>query len=165
MKNISKIALIGALNLTSCTKDFNEMNTNPNTTTAAQPQSLLAPTIHDLVSRNANRAERIGNELMQYTVSTNESREFHRYVIRPSESDYMWRNWYLQLTNIKDIYRNAEITQQDGYATYMGISLILDSWVSSMITDMFGDVPYSEATKGYLENNLAPKFDQQKDIY
>lgn len=165
MKNITKIALVGALFLTSCTKDFNEMNTNPNTTIAANPESLLAPTIYDLVSRNANRAERIGNELMQYTVTTNDSREFHRYVIRPSESDYMWRNWYLQRTNILDIYKNAEITQQAGYQTYMGISLVLDAWVMSMITDMFGDVPFSEANQGNSDNNLTPKFDPQQEVY
>lgn len=160
-----KIALASALLMSACTKDFNEINTNPNATVSATPESLLAPTIHDIVSRNANRAERIGNEFMQYTVSTIDSREFQRYVIRPSESDYMWRNWYLQLTNIKDIYANAEITQQEGYKTYMGISLILDSWVSSLITDMFGDAPYSEANRGYLDKNILPKFDRQKDIY
>ncbi len=165
MKNIIKISLIGMVFLTSCTKDFANINTNPNTTIAATPQSLLAPTIHDLVARNANRAERIGNELMQYTVTSNDSREFQRYVIRPSESDYMWRNWYLQLTNIKDIYANAEATQQPAHETYKGISLILESWVFSMITDMFGDAPFSEANRGYLDKNISPKFDRQKDIY
>lgn len=165
IKNTIKIALVGALFLSSCTKDFNTINTNPNTTISATPESLLAPTIHDLVSRNATRAERLGNELMQYTVTNIDTREFQRYVIRPSESDYMWRHWYLQLTNVKDIYHNAERTQQDGYKIYQGISLILDSWVSSLITDTYGDAPYSEANKGFLDKNILPKFDRQKDIY
>jgi hypothetical protein len=156
--------LLVPLMLISCTSDFPEINTNPNTSVAATPESLLAPAIHNVVTRNQDRAMRIGNELMQVHVTTVDTREFHRYQIRPSESDYMWRNWYLQLTNIKDIYKNAEFTKQTGYQTFMGISLILDAWVTSMITDMYGDVPYSDANKG-TEGETTPKFDRQEDIY
>mgnify|MGYP003575929209 CR=1 FL=1 len=157
--------MLGVLILSgSCTKDFQEINTNPNTVLAATPEALLGPALHDIVSRNQDRAMRIGNELMQYHVTTSDSREFHRYFIRPSEPDYMWRNWYLQLTNIRDIYTNAENTRQPGYKTFKGISLVLDVWVSSMLTDMFGDVPYFEAAKG-KEKIIQPKFDTQQAIY
>jgi hypothetical protein len=145
----------------SCTKDFEELNTNPNETVAATPASLLAPALHDVVTRNNNRALRLNNELMQVHATILDSDEIHRYVIRPGESDYMWNNWYLQRTNFVDIYNGALITQQK---SFMGIGLILDVWVTSQITDMFGDVPYSEANKGrdYL---LQPKFDAQETIY
>jgi hypothetical protein len=162
--NIYVRMLLVPLMVVSCTGDFSEINTNPNTSVAATPESLLAPAIHDVVIKNQDRAMRIGNELMQVHVTTVDSREFHRYQIRPSESDYMWRNWYLQLTNIKDIYTNAEFTQQPAYKTFMGISLILETWVTSMVTDMFGNVPYSEANKG-KEGEITPKFDRQEDIY
>jgi hypothetical protein len=168
MRNILKhtwiaLAAISMMGI-SCTKDFAEMNTNPNATAAATPQTLLGPTLLSVVNVNLNRAMRITHDLMQVTVTTSESREFHRYVIRPTESDYMWRNWYLQLTNIRDIYTSASTTQQTAFQTYQGISLILDAWVSSMITDMYGDVPYFEANLG-KEGNVQPKFDAQKDIY
>jgi hypothetical protein len=55
--------------------------------------------------------------------------------------------------------------QQKGYQTYQGISLILDAWVSSLITDMYGDVPYTDSNKGYSDSNLTPVFDKQADIY
>lgn len=146
---------------TSCTKDFEELNTNPNETAAARPASLLAPALHDVVTRNNNRALRLNNELMQVHVTILDSDEIHRYVVRPGESDYMWNNWYLQRTNFVDIYNNALVTQQK---SFMGIGLILDVWVTSLITDMFGDVPYSQANKG-REGNLQPKFDSQEQIY
>ncbi|MBA9076658.1 MULTISPECIES: SusD/RagB family nutrient-binding outer membrane lipoprotein [Rufibacter] len=148
----------------SCNQDFDEMNVNPNTSRAATPESLLAPALHNVVVNNLDRALRIGNELMQVHVTTNNSREFHRYNIRPSESDFMWRNWYLQLTNFRDMYESAAFTQQPAYKTYMGMSLILDAWVTSLITDMYGDVPYFEANKG-KEGILTPKFDKQQAIY
>ncbi|SDD75589.1 SusD/RagB family nutrient-binding outer membrane lipoprotein [Niabella drilacis] len=157
--------LMAVAALVSCTKKYVDINTNPNASTAASPQSLLAPTLMNLVSGNLGRNVRINNEFMQVTVTTADSREFHRYEVKPSESDAQWRLWYLQLTNIRDIYRNAEKTQQAGYKTFQGISLILDAWVGSLLTDMYGDVPYSESNLGYEEQNLTPVFDSQKSIY
>ena len=145
----------------SCTKDFKEMNTDPNRAPAALPEALLAPAIYDVVTRNQTRAIRLNNELMQVHVTTINSDEIHRYVIRPSESDYMWNNWYLQRTNFLNMYEAAERLNRK---TYMGIARILDVWVSSMLTDMFGDVPYAEANKG-RDGIYQPKFDAQKDIY
>ncbi|TZF84787.1 SusD/RagB family nutrient-binding outer membrane lipoprotein [Pedobacter sp. BS3] len=145
----------------SCTKDFSEFNTDPNRAAAALPHNLLAPAIYDVVSRNNTRALRITNELMQVHVPLSDGDQIHRYIIRPTESDYMWNNWYLQLTNFKDMYAGAE---RINHKSYMAISLICQVWVSSLITDMFGDVPYFDANLG-RENIYKPKFDAQKDIY
>src|SRR5690606_10687520 len=132
------------------------INTNPNASTVASPQSLLAPVLVATINGNLSRNFRINNEFMQVTATTSNSdaRQFHRYEVRPSESDYMWRNWYNRLTDIRDIYARAEESKQAGYQTFQGISLILDAWVSSLLTDMFGDVPYFESNKGYEDNNI-----------
>ncbi len=147
--------------LSSCTKNFSELNQNPNQAAAAAPETLLAPALYDVLSTNLVRSHRINNDLMQVSVFLAETREFHRYVVRPSESDAMWNSWYLELTNFKDMYKSAQATNQK---SYMGIALIMDAWVSSMITDMFGDVPYFQANMG-KDGLLTPKFDKQKDIY
>ncbi|MGV3538843.1 MAG: SusD/RagB family nutrient-binding outer membrane lipoprotein [Rufibacter sp.] len=161
---IYSLALLAACSIglaTSCTEGFEDMNINPNQSSSALPQNLLAPTITDLVTRNMDRAMRLTNELMQVHVTLVNSDEIHRYVIRTAEADYMWNNWYTQLTNIRDIYTGGE---EIGNTTYMGISLILDAWVNSLITDTFGDVPYSEAIQGRAGQYM-PKFDRQEDIY
>jgi hypothetical protein len=159
---IQMLAVMGALVMvSSCTKNFSEINTDPNRSSVANPEALLAPALYDVVTKNQTRALRLTNELMQDHVTIINSDEIHRYLIRPSESDYMWNNWYLQLTNIRDMYKSASVT---GHKTFMGIALILDAWVSSMVTDVFGDVPYSESNLG-RQNVYLPKFDAQKDIY
>jgi hypothetical protein len=147
--------------LSACTDGFEELNTNPNQSSKALPESLLAPSITELVKRNMNRAMRLTNELMQVHVTLVDSDEIHRYVIRTAEADYMWSNWYTELTNIRDMFTGG---QETANKTYMGISLILDAWVSSLITDTFGDAPYFEANRG-REGILMPKFDKQQDIY
>ena len=145
----------------SCTKNFKELNQNPNQASRVAPETLLAPALYDVINTNLIRGHRINNELMQVSVFLGESREFHRYVIRPSESDAMWNGWYSQLTNFKDMYNSAKAIKNN---SYMGIALILDAWTTSMITDMFGDAPSTEANRG-RENILTPKFDKQQDIY
>lgn len=168
MKAFFKSSILCAalsLSFTSCTKDFVKINTNPNESSAVAPQSLLGPAIYYVITTNLDRNIRLNNEFMQVTVTRNDNREFHRYEVRATETEYMWRNWYLQLTNIRDIYNKAEAGRQAGYQTYKGISLILDAWVTSLLTDTYGDIPYFESNLGYSHNNTTPYFDKQVDIY
>jgi len=154
--------LSGVGMISSCSKDFEKINTNPNTVSAVRPEALIEASIYDLVTKNQTRALRITNELMQVHVTTINSDEIHRYIIRPSESDYMWNNWYLQLLNIRDMYNQAKNLDD---LTFQGIARVMEAWVFSLVTDTYGDVPYSEALKGYSNAVYQPKFDPQKDIY
>jgi hypothetical protein len=164
MKKIIFALLFAALGLSSCKKGFEELNTDPNGTPNALPQQLLAPALVNTVSTNMLRNRTFNNELMQVTVDPGDGEgKVFRYDIRRTWADNTWNNWYTQLTNYKDIYTVA--SQPLTYSkTYMAISLICQSWVYSLLTDTYGDIPYSESNKG-KEGNFAPKFDSQKDIY
>lgn len=163
--NIYKVIVLSlavSLITSSCKKNFSEINTNPNTSELALPQTLLAPSLTKIVTANSNRSQRITNELMQVTVNMGDGDgKIFRYQILPSEADYLWNNWYTELTNLKDIYKGGEDNQN---SSYMAVSLICQSWVYSMLTDTYGDVPFSNSNKG-AEGNFTPSFDQQKDIY
>lgn len=171
MKLKKFILLSGCLSVLlmgGCTKNYAELNENPNGVAVAVPERLLNPALYDVVQRNINRSHRINNELMQVFVQRSNYIEVQRYIIRPSESDYMWNNWYLQKTNFLDMYSiaksNVAVVASQSKA-YMAIANILDSWVSSLLTDTYGDVPYFQANQGKTNNILTPKFDAQKDIY
>lgn len=151
----------------SCAKEFSAINTDPNTSEKVLPENLLARALNETVSGNMNRSRAITNELMQVTVNTLvETDRIFRYDIRRNIAEAPWSGWYTQLTNFKDIYRFAKENNLDENASkvYMAISLICQTWVHSLITDTYGDSPYSEANRA-REGIYAPKFDQQKDIY
>ncbi|AMR31254.1 hypothetical protein A0256_07345 [Mucilaginibacter sp. PAMC 26640] len=156
------ITLISAICTTSCTKDFKELSVNPNVADHALPQALLAQAITDVVATNMSRSQRLTNELMQVTVNMGDGDgKIFRYDVRKAESDYLYRNWYLELTNINDVYRGGvEIASP----TYQAIALICRSWVFSLLTDTYGDVPFTEANLG-KDGLFTPKFDKQQDIY
>ena len=161
---IMMLLIAATVGLSACKKDFIELNTDPNGTPNALPQQLLAPALVNTVSINMLRARNFNNELMQVTVDPGDSEgKVFRYDVKRTWADYTWNGWYTQLTNFKDIYDVA--SQPLTYnKTYMGISLICQSWVYSLLTDTYGDVPYFDSNKG-REGNFTPKFDKQKDIY
>lgn len=163
--NISCVVAMCSILLTSCTKNFQEINTDPNNTPYALPQQLLAPALVGVMNYNMIRNRNFNNELMQITVDASdaEGRVF-RYDYRSTWSDYLYNGWYAELTNFKDIYKMAseELTYNK---SYMGISLICQSWVYSLLTDTYGDVPYFESNKAKDEGIIEPAFDRQKDIY
>ena len=80
------LLVIGISILSSCKKDFKEINTDPNGSSAALPEALLTPALYDVVTRNNTRALRITNELMQDHVTVSNSDEIHRLCYTPPEN-------------------------------------------------------------------------------
>lgn len=151
--------------LLSCTKDFKETNTDPNRVTEATPQQLLAPALVNTLTYNMIRNRNFNNELMQVTVNLNDGEgQVFRYDYRPNQSDYTWNGWYSELTNFKDIDTLAR-QPLNFNKSYQGISLICQSWIYSLLTDTYGDVPFSQSNKALTAGIVEPAFDRQKDIY
>lgn len=152
------------ISISSCKDGFEEINTDPNGTPNALPQQLLAPALVNILTPGMIRNRGFNNELMQVTVSQSDGdASIFRYEYRNNISDYLWNAWYIQLTNLKSIYdlSSDDLTINK---SYQGISLICQAWVYSMLTDTYGDIPYSESNKG-KDFITEPKFDSQKDIY
>ncbi|MRG47937.1 SusD/RagB family nutrient-binding outer membrane lipoprotein [Chitinophaga sp. SYP-B3965] len=163
---ITGAVLILGMFVTSCTKDFTEINTNPNASPEALPQQLLRPALVRTLTYNMLRNRNFNNELMQVTVDASDAEgKVFRYDYRASWSDYLYNGWYLQLTNFKDIYKIASDSGIYYNRSYTGISLVCQAWIYSMLTDTYGDVPFSESNKAKTDSITEPKFDAQKDIY
>ncbi len=163
-KLICSITILSLL-FSSCSKDFEEINTDPNNAPTALPQQLLAPALVSSMTFNMLRNRNFNNELMQVSVDMDdaEGRVF-RYDYRSNWSDYLYNGLYSELTNFKDIYKSA--SEPISYnKSYMGISLICQTWLHAILTDTYGDVPYSQANLGRDSGIYEPRFDRQKDIY
>jgi hypothetical protein len=162
---IVMMVVLFAIVMPSCKKDFIEINTDPNGTPKVLPQQLLGPALVNTVGINMLRSRSFNNELMQVTVdpSDAEGRVF-RYDIRNTWADYTWNGWYAQLINFKDVYKIASEPETLS-PILMGVSLICQSWIASLLTDTYGDVPYFQAGQARDSLNYTPAFDKQKDIY
>lgn len=165
MKHIIIGVLMCSIVLTSCTKDFEKTNTSPNGTPVALPQQLLPPALVSTLSYGMIRNRNFNNELMQVSVDPGDAEgKVFRYDYRATWADYLYNGWYSELTNFKDIYKIAsqELTYNK---SYMGISLICQSWIYSMLTDTYGDIPYFQSNLAKDSGIYEPVFDKQRDIY
>ena len=154
-----------SLALNSCTKDFEEINTDPNSTPNALPQQLLAPALVNSMTFNMLRNRNFNNELMQVTVDISDAEgKVFRYDYRSNWSDYLYNGLYSELSNFKDVYKIAS-EELNFNRSYMGISLICQSWIYSILTDTYGDIPYFQSNLARDSMIFEPRFDKQKDIY
>jgi Starch-binding associating with outer membrane len=145
--------------LLSCTKNFQDINTDPNRPVSVNPGVILGQMQYRIVNTTIGAARNFTHELMQVDapVSSN-SDGVHRYVVNAGG---IWTSIYTNLTDIEDI---IALSDKLGEKNYKAIGLVYKSWAYSILTDAYGDIPYSEAIRA-TDGNFLPKFDAQKDIY
>lgn len=143
----------------SCKKDFEEINTNRNNPTSVTADLLLSSVIKNMMDRQVDEAWGIGNIVVQYHSKIQFVNE-DRY--NWNEQNSVWDDVYNNNRNLENIF---ELVKDDETNPYYGVALILKSWMFSMVTDAYGDVPYSEAGKGKSGELFQPVYDAQEDIY
>jgi len=142
-----------------CTKDFRETNTNRNNPTSVTPDLLLSGIIKSTLDQQVSEAWGIGNIVAQYHAKIQFVNE-DRYGW--NEQNGIWNNVYGNYRNLQNIFTQVGTNTS---SPYYGVALILKSWMFSLATDAYGDVPYSEAGKAKSDGLYQPKYDKQEDIY
>ncbi|MDR3716601.1 MAG: SusD/RagB family nutrient-binding outer membrane lipoprotein [Puia sp.] len=156
------LVLLGAFALQSCDKKFAQINTNPDATSTVVPSYVFTKAEYDGVSNMLDLL--IGT--MQYTTSYNDVAGFgSKYS--PGQStqtfgafDGAYTNWVNELEIVMKALQ--------GDATQSNLLLEAKIWrvyCFSRLTDLYGDIPYSQAAKGYDATIFKPAYDAQKDIY
>jgi hypothetical protein len=146
----------------SCTKDFEEINTNPNQPVSVQPSLLLRQVIYDYGEQMSYEGFTAGDLLGQYRTAL----DFNLFDRHDLKSPQLGGNpWPILYTNLRD---NEQILtsalENSTFEVYEGPARILKAYMAGALTDMFGDVPYAEAFKGKTET-VTPIYDNQEDIY
>jgi hypothetical protein len=149
---------LGLLLLNACDKDFEEINTNPNVPNTVTPDLLLPNIIRSTVNEVMGMSWGIGNIVIQQTAKIQFVNE-DRY--QWGEQNGIWNTMYTNMRNVNSVYTIAE---KAGQSNYMGIALVMKSWMMSLVTDAYGDAPYTEATQGKT-GVYFPKYDTQETIY
>lgn len=157
------IALITLCTLNfSCTKDFEQLNTDPNRISQISPGSLLNPIVFEVSSFNTLRADGFTFDIMQVALPyPSIAGGTHRYDIAESAGNSTWSTYYRWLSNVKEMLATSEKAKD---VNYQAIALTLNAWIYSNLTDCFGDIPMEEALRGE-EGILKPKFNTQQEVY
>lgn len=158
----------------ACTGDFEETNTNPNKPTEVAPQYLLPQALQSAIDNywgNKTRNERINFDhamsWVGYLTRNIYENEGDNYNVQPSVNIKNWEVFYTEsLINYQKIIENANAESKNPNPNYEGIGLGMRAWGFSLLTDIWGAIPYSSALSGTtLEAVYSPSYDAQQDVY
>lgn len=162
MKKTAYIIAFITLTILSCTKGFEELNTNPNSPTEVQPDLLLRQVIYNYGEEMSYEGFVAGNLLAQHFTMI-DFNGFDRHAL--TDAQLGGNPWPVLYKNLRDNQTMLNLSREnDVYAIYEGPALILKAYMAAALTDIYGDVPYFSALEG-LVGNVTPKYDSQQDIY
>ena len=152
--------------LTSC-NDFGDINVNPVRPTDLDPVNQLIYTqmrySGDYVVP-LRSAIGVTMPLLQQMTGTFTNNSGAIYAYSESIYSFVWNNDYPGIVvNMVDA-----VTRTTGIANKTNLNAmcrIMKVMVFARLTDMYGDIPYTEAGQGYISLTMRPKYDEQKNIY
>ena len=167
MKNICKIKyillLISVVVMSSCTDDFEEINTNPNQPTSVPTAYLMTRAQRSIMSERFNFTGALYAQHFSETQYTTTSiygtaeAAFNDYYTGPLMD-------LQQIINLNTDEATSDVAAASGAnVNQLAVARILKVLTFQMITDMWGEIPYSEALQGV--GVITPVYDTQEAIY
>jgi hypothetical protein len=160
----TKLIFLGLI-LLSCTKDYEEINTNPQGFTTASSGSLFNGVVQSLYP-SGNELFYINNEILQKQtqLSALTHQAWGNYTLGTED---IWKNYYLAYANIRELESRFSEYENSPESNNMKAMLkIVVAYKTFKVTDLFGDIPFSEASMGFQNPEfLRPQYDKQRDIY
>ncbi|HYH79368.1 MAG TPA: SusD/RagB family nutrient-binding outer membrane lipoprotein, partial [Longimicrobium sp.] len=155
-------ALALALAAGACEGDLTDLNVDPNNPPFVSATSLIPQAQQSAV----NRALGSNFNLTMFGLWSQSWAKIQYidedwYELRSTTLDTHWAGFYAE--SLQDMQRIVDQGDSLNRPNWTAIGTILQQWTFQVITDTWGDVPYSEALQGAA--NARPKYDTQKDIY
>lgn len=123
------------------------------------PAVELNETIIDGVRYSILQSFTIGNHAVQLTANTTDTNIDTYNWVQLSDT------WFTVFSTIIKA-RNLElIGRETGNPNYEAIGIIMRSWLFSILTDAYGDIPYEQGAQGQESGVLFPSYDEQEQIY
>ncbi|PJJ76384.1 SusD-like starch-binding protein associating with outer membrane [Thermoflavifilum aggregans] len=166
MKRLSFIFIISGLftllSLNSC-KKYVDINISPNSPLNVSPDVVLTAAEVNLgyAVGGADVALITGIFDKEVVGSDRQFFAYQSYVFTADNFSNIWGTMYESVMN--NLYQLIQISKQNNYKYYDGIAKTLMAYSIGMVTDLWGDVPYSQAFQG--DANFKPAYDKQQDIY
>ncbi len=155
-------ALIVAISVLSCTKELAELNKNPNAYESVNANFLFTKSQLGAVGLNPNGNRFNNMQMLQQEATYSE-------VTAPGDKyfaeGYVRNNWSAYTTCLNQVQLVINEARKDpNNINKVAAARIWRVYIVHQLTDLYGDIPYSEALKG-LESKYQPKYDLQSDIY
>ncbi|QMW02903.1 SusD/RagB family nutrient-binding outer membrane lipoprotein [Spirosoma foliorum] len=169
MKKIFFILPLLALLLvtSSCDKGFDELNINPTAATTLNPVFTFNNAMVGTSFPGSILVfeEPIVQQIFTPNSGINAGGNFNIDNRGPTGNNGgIWRQYYQNV--VRYLVDAANQTKTDANRTNLyNMIRIWKAYVFNVLTDTYGDIPYSQAGLGYISGNVIPKYDTQESIY
>lgn len=156
------ILLASFLILGSCTKGFEEKNQDPYAITKIDAALLFTGAQRDMNTGNWDGEQTIVQQYLNaYNAGATAGFQFNEDV-----DGYNSPRWGIYTTVIKPLVQIINLVKDDPASKNLySMVRIWKAFAFMTLVDTYGDVPYSEAGKAYLQQINYPKYDKMADIY
>jgi hypothetical protein len=169
LKNVSVLAVVGAALLAgACDDGFTDINTNPNAPTdvPAQyilPQAMRTTIMHAYGYSGTWAVLEFTGLFAQHWAKVQYTEE-DNYNLRAEQITGIWEVQYAQ--SLKDWQAIIDKGVATGLVNHEATGRTMKAFTFQFLTDIYGDVPYSEALQGDGEVQITtPAYDAQAAIY
>lgn len=134
------------------------IDTNPNTPSSAQADQLFVGFQGlNFYNLTGDVARYVSLFTQQFAGTGRQWSGYDHYVF--TENDLGWDGYYTG-GGLVDLYKVQELVKAD--KVYLGITQVWEALTVTLIADVWGDIPYTEAARG---TNFQPKLDDQMATY
>jgi len=158
------LAMLLFVGLQACDSGFEDMNRNPNEPETVPPEYILPraqQTMMDRLYSMSGMNGYIGSVFAQgYAKIQYVDEDKYDFAGRLTLFDNIWQSFYT--TTMEDLRQVAVVGAETGNSTVEGIAEILLAYNFHLMTDLWGDIPYSEALD---QEAPQPRYDSQADVY
>lgn len=156
MKNIlNKVMTIvctGSLLWSSCTSSFDDLNTDPDSTTKVRPSMLATKLILDMVGS----AKQTNNEFLV-------KRMFWGEQMDDSQYNRFGKASFSNIELLTSAQKMVDLSSESDRDAYTGLFYFMKGWYFWRATMNVGDIPYKEALN--IIDFTYPKYDEQKEVF
>lgn len=159
------VLVAGATFMASCTKNFEEINTQPDKTTTIDPNFFLSQAQIQFSQTGYDQLLFQSMWVQSLASTYNYYSNGDKYVFSSGGTGYYSNTWNRAYTALGLVVRmKTLIKDKPEYANLNACATILQTMIIQRITDLYGDAPYSQA--GLADDGVfEPVFDKQQDIY
>ncbi len=161
MKKKFSLIILSALLFSGCSKNFESINKSPDLAETPTLDNYL-PTIEltmidwayytslTIIGQVMYQVGNYGTNFNNLTIGTN--KDYHFTI--------QYSNAVKNLVDFTDRTKDSK-----DLINYNCVGRILKAYAFHQLTDVYGDIPYFNAGKGFIDRNFQPEYDDQKLIY
>lgn len=158
MKHYKLLMLICLILAFSNCKKFENFQENPNNPTIADP-SLLLPTLERSAFSTISSDAALASRYLVYTQGVSNTQY------------YGWQRSAMNYASVAQVVKMEKEAARTGKLNYRYIGKFLKSYFIVGMTQVFGDIPYSQMMQSIENENFSdssatrPAYDKQQDVY